>query len=273
MPGRGGSPESRNPAVDRGSPGWFAGQHGSRPDRTWSGGRSWTWRAGGSGSWCGWRPRWSSCWPPLWRSCLRWGWGWYWRCFDAYYAPYDCWQYDCNRGYAGVFSARPTYATVYSPWYSPEAFPPQPCAATLDEAFALLAGGAAGDAYDAFDCLVDTGPTDGVAMTGLALSAATLGDDEQAAKLLRAAVRDDPAALLYVPEGDALDAIITGLAGRYDQLARTNYGDLDSLFMVAALRVLLGDAAGASYALDVATALGDTDPSVVALRGMVEGGK
>ena len=56
----------------------------------------------------------------------------------------------------------------------------------------------------------------------------------------------------------------------FDQRARSNYADVDALFMVGVLRYLLHETPAASYAVEVGLTLGDADASVRNLQMLLE---
>ena len=106
-------------------------------------------------------------------------------------------------------------------------------------------------------------------MIGFALSAAQLDLPEIAVETMREAMRVDPEALHYVPDDDRLAQEISVLVQYYEDRARHIYGDVDALFMVAALRYMLGEVPAADYALDVAITLGDADVSTFKLQAII----
>ncbi len=173
---------------------------------------------------------------------------------------YGCDPYDYRYGYATV-SVLP---------YPPDAYGPPPCAATGMDAWAMLTEGRTASAYKVFDCLAQVTPDDGLVLIGLALSAAMLDEDLLAVSALRDAMRLDPASLLDVPGSVLLDERLAVLADRYDARARHNYGDLDALFMVSAMRYLAGDDDAARYAGAVGITLGDDDAGARNLKDLIE---
>lgn len=164
----------------------------------------------------------------------------------------------------------PTYITQYNSWYGVASYQPQPCWATLAGAWELLAEGRAAAAHDAFDCLSQALPNDGLPMIGFALSAAQLDLPEIAVETMREAMRVDPESLLYMPDDDRLGQQILDLAQYYDGQARQAYGDIDALFMTAVLRYLGHEEPAAHYAIEVGLTLGDHDSSAVNLQAIIE---
>jgi hypothetical protein len=183
--------------------------------------------------------------------------------FD-YFGRGSCDPYDYR------YVVGPTYITYADTSYLPDAYAPLPCTATGPEAWALLADGHAVAAYELFECLSRAVPDDGYLLVGLAIAAASVGEDDLAVNALRTAMRTDPVSLLDVPAGDPVDALLAAAADRYDARARGGYGDVDALFMVAAMRYLLGEDHAAHYAIEVAVTLGDDDTSTRNLKGLIE---
>src|SRR5690606_13734488 len=94
------------------------------------------------------------------------------------------------------------------------------CAFTHRQAWELLAQGP--DqlplAVEAFTCLAEEHPYDGLTIVGLWLATAYSGDYETAADLMRFAARVDIESLLHVPADRRIDEIIFDLVGGYSQL-------------------------------------------------------
>ena len=145
-----------------------------------------------------------------------------------------------------------------------------PCPANLGDAWSFLAEGQVDEAYDAFDCLREALPEDGLPRVGFAISAALVAEHEAAVEAMRDALRVDPESLHYVPGDERLQVQFREMADLYQYQARRAYGDVDALFMVAVLSYLLDEPTGAHYAIDVGINLGDDDPSAHALRSMIE---
>ncbi len=182
---------------------------------------------------------------------------------DNYVSRYACDPYDDRYG-SGT-----TYIT-FGTQLPFDGYGPLPCTATGPEAWALLADGQAAAAYLAFECLSPAVADDGYLLIGLALSAAAVDEHDLAVTALRTAMRVDPISLLDVPGGDRLDVLLADMADHYHARARTGYGDVDALFMVAALRYLLGQDAIAHYAIEIAITLDDVDASTRNLKGLIE---
>ncbi len=217
--------------------------------------------------WYRYNPYWKYCspsWYPVWSWCRWWWWGRpFWWSSTAYckYVPYHT-RYDDRDSWASPV----THSTSY---FIADASPPLPCGATVDEAWAMLGEDRIIAAYDALDCLVEQAPDDGLTLVGFALAAGLLDQHDEAVDAMRDALRLDPASLAAAPRSDGLDAVLLGLVEQYDERARRGYADLDALFMVAALRYLLGDDPAAHYAIAVAITLGDTDASARNLEALI----
>jgi hypothetical protein len=221
---------------------------------------------------------WGSFWCyPGYRYCSYWGWPWYsyWpyhgRYGYGYGAWYGYWPDDYGYGYSSSdYVTQPAYTDYADTSYVPVVYTPEPCPWTLAEAWGLLADGRPGEAADAFDCLAEAIPDDGLPLVGYALAAALLDEHDVAVANMREALRADPETLRYVPEDERLHGQLTRLVEHYEYRARQQYGDLDALFMVASLWYLLNQERAAHYAIDIAATLGDSDPSTVSLRLLIE---
>jgi hypothetical protein len=226
------------------------------------------WRGGGHRYYFGAR----RCFPGaygIWRCWTSWC-GWYLGYCGAprYWYRYWPFRYPYTRYYYG-YATRPWYSTFSKGWYSPPAAVSEPCPWTLAEAWDLLAEGRPGAAQDAFDCLAEALPDDGLPLVGYALAAAVLDLNETAIEAMRDALYVDPDSLRYVPDDERLHQQMVTLAERFEHRARQQYGDADALFMVAALRYLLDQLPAAYYAIDVAITIGDEDPSTLSLEQLI----
>jgi hypothetical protein len=225
---------------------------------------------------------WGSFWCyPGYRYCSSWGWPWYgsWSSYGRYgygsswYGSswYGSWPNDYGYGYSSSdYVTQPAYTDYADTSYVPVVYAPAPCPQTLAEAWGLLADSRPGEAAEAFDCLADAIPDDGLPLVGYALAAALLDEHEVAVANMRVALRTDPETLRYVPEDERLHGQLTQLVEHYEYQVRHQYGDLDALFMVASLWYLLNQERAAEYAIDIAITLGDHDPSTVSLRLLIE---
>jgi hypothetical protein len=146
------------------------------------------------------------------------------------------------------------------------------CPTTMEQAWDLLARRFRDEALDAFLCHIDENPDDGLPRLGYAIAAALLGE-EDAITAMRDVMRLDPEAMLYVPDDPRLNEQLEPLARGFDRRARESLRDLDALFMVAALRFLLGEFNEAHFAVDVGIALGDADPAALNLQALIEAAK
>ena len=196
--------------------------------------------------------------------CSLWGWS---RLLYGYF-DYDGSRYACDP-YDYRYGTSTTYIT-FGTQLPFDGYGPAPCTVSGTEAWELLADGHAVAAYQAFECLSPAVPDDGYLLVGLALSAAAIGEHDHAVAALRTAMRVDPVSLRDVPGGDRLDVLLSDTADHYDARARAAYGNVDALFMVAALRYLLGQDHIAHYAIEIAITLGDVDASAHNLKGLIE---
>jgi hypothetical protein len=223
---------------------------------------------------------WGSFWCyPGYRYGSYWGWSWpwygYWPSYGGYGSRYGSWYgywpNDYGYGYSSNdYVTQPAYTDYADTSYAPVVYAPEPCPRTLAEAWGLLADSRPGEAAEAFDCLADAIPDDGLPLVGYALAAALLDEHEVAVANMREALRTDPETLRFVPEDERLHGQLTQLVEHYEYRARHQYGDLDALFMVASLWYLLNQERAAQYAIDIAATLGDSDPSTVSLRLLIE---
>ena len=149
-------------------------------------------------------------------------------------------------------------------------YTPDPCPGTVADAWELLVGGSSGAALEAFDCLAGLLPDDGLPLIGYALAASQRDEHEDAIAVMREALRVDPESLRFVPDDERLRGQLMQLVEHYEYRARHQYGDVDALFMVAALWYLLNQEQTAYYAIDVAVTLGDGDASTLNLKSMIE---
>jgi tetratricopeptide (TPR) repeat protein len=154
--------------------------------------------------------------------------------------------------------------------YSPSVFTPDPCPGTMADAWEDLAADRCDAALEAFNCLAQVLPDDGLPLIGSALAASLLDQQEDAIAAMREALRIDPEALGYAPDDERLHSQVAQLVEQYEYRARTQFGDLDALFMVAALLYLLGQEDTAYYAIDIAVNLGDIDASTSSLKALME---
>jgi hypothetical protein len=210
-------------------------------------------------------------------------WSWYWSCYWYWGFPsYRYYRY-CGLPWYGYWPFYDTYnyyyyetvpqatATTYAGApYSPTVYVPDPCPETMADAWELLAGGLDDAALEAFDCLATELTDDGLPLIGFALAAALLEEHEDAIAVMREALRVDPEALRYVPDDVHLRDRLGQLVAHYESRARRQYGDVDALFMVAALWYLLGREDTASYAIDIAVTLGDDDASTLSFQALLE---
>lgn len=145
----------------------------------------------------------------------------------------------------------------------------EPGPPTLDDAWVLLADGYLNEARDAFFAVGEVFPFEGEPQVGYAIAVGLLGDDEAAIFAMRKALRDDPEALYEVPENLALEGHLRVLMSRYEDGARGADTDRDALFMVGAIRFLLGEEAVGYFAISEAVEAGDDNESTLILRELL----
>jgi hypothetical protein len=242
-------------------------------------------RGGGRHGWKGWNWWGGNCW---WSDWCRWG-SWRHRCstWCRYPSLYWCWPTYrywswCGSSWSWWWPTRRTYnyyytypaTTAYTDYsgstYVPTVHEPEPCPWSLAQAWGLLAAGDAERAVDAFDCLSGSLAEDGLPLIGYALAASALGEHEYAIAAMRDALRIDPGSLGYLPDDERLRERVATLLPYYETRAKTQYADVDALFMVAALWYVVGEPQTAHYALSVGITLGDGDSSALNLSAMIE---
>lgn len=175
--------------------------------------------------------------------------------------------------------------TIFHTWYFPRvthvhhvyAAPPQPqvryvevprepCPHSFGEAWGMIADGEASLALTAFACLSQEYPYNGLASLGYAIANAMLGADESAVVAMRRAIAIEPESIRFVPSDKDLDQTIMSLAQHFGERAKVPGWRTDGLFMMASLRAVLGDFAGAHFTITEAIRSGDNDPSAHQLR-------
>ncbi len=112
-------------------------------------------------------------------------------------------------------------------------------------------------------------PYEGAPRIGYAISSGLLDRDSAAISAMRRALRDQPEALRSVPSDPLTREQILILLGVYANRAREDFGDIDALFMIAALRFMLDEPADAYFAIDTAINNGDEDASAFNLKAMI----
>ncbi len=120
-----------------------------------------------------------------------------------------------------------------------------------------------------FSELVYALPYEGAPRIGYAITTGLLDRDSAAVDAMRRALIDDPEAVRWVPDDPQMREQILILLDVYVDRAREDFGDIDALFMVAALRFMLGETADAYFAIDTAIINGDEDASAFNLKAMI----
>ena len=227
-------------------------------------------------------------------------------CFDPCYGPvhynyfyddcrpvYSCWSdcdwywgrpvYGCYRPrviyrpayvYDSYYAGAPYYYDSYSSGYDSGiagTYPPEPgLYSTSEDGWDLLINGDAREARRVFDRALSVHTNDALSQIGYSIAAGMLGRYDDAVASMRKALRDDPKSLNEVPENSKLDASLRQLLDHYAAIVKQSPGDIDSLFMSAALRYLVDDAALAYFAADQALTQGDRDPSAQNLKRLIQ---
>ncbi len=131
--------------------------------------------------------------------------------------------------------------------------------------WALLSAGDAPAAQRIFAAAALSDPSDEVHKAGFALAAALRGRHETAVWAMRRAFRIDPAPLHYLDIDERLARRIHDLAERYADQARRDTGNVDDMFMTAALNYMLHADEDARRAAKAALERGDVHPSTRSL--------
>ncbi len=128
--------------------------------------------------------------------------------------------------------------------------------ATIDAGWQELERGQYDRARRSFAQASADAPDWGLPKIGYALALAGAGHDAAAAPVMRLAMAEDPYAALEAPWSDELGYLLDALDVRYTDLALDGVEPHETWFMAASLRLMLGDADGASEAVFNAEAAG-----------------
>ncbi len=212
----------------------------------------------------------------FWFGSLSWRYPYHHAYYGSYYHPRYHNSY-C-RAYAGYgwydcYCALPSYSyntTTYVVYDEPLTYTiPEPALPSIDDAWAHLRDGYIEASLAMFSELVYALPYEGAPRIGYAITTGLLDRDSAAMDAMRRALIDEPEALRWVPDDPQMREQILILLGVYADRAREDLGDVDALFMVAALRFMLGEAADAYFAVDTAIINGDEDASAVNLKALI----
>lgn len=107
-------------------------------------------------------------------------------------------------------------------------------------------------ALDRFSDEASAYPRRALPKVGYALASAKLGKLDQAAWAMRRAISYDHKVLTRVPYNDSLSNVLGELASYYENRVEKYHDDGDSWYMLAAVRAMLHDTAGATEAIDYA---------------------
>jgi hypothetical protein len=146
---------------------------------------------------------------------------------------------------------------------------PEPALPSIDDAWSHLRDGYIEASHAMFSELVYALPYEGAPRIGYAITTGLLGRDSAAVDAMRRALIDDPEAVRWVPDDPQMREQILILLDVHVDRAREDFGDIDALFMVAALRFMLGETADAYFAIDTAIINGDEDASAFNLKAMI----
>ncbi len=218
----------------------------------------------------GWRFRFS-----FWFGSLGWRYPYYHAYYATYYPRYHssyCRSY-AGYGWYDCYCDLPTYSydtTTYVAYDEPLAYAlPEPTLPSIDDAWAHLGDGYIEAAQAMFSELVYALPYEGATRIGYAITTGLLDRDSAAVDAMRRVLIDEPEALRWVPDDPLVGEQILILLDVYADRAREDFGDIDALFMVAALRFILGESADAYFAIDTAINNGDEDASALNLKAMI----
>jgi hypothetical protein len=133
----------------------------------------------------------------------------------------------------------------------------------------LLDRGDPREARRVFTHAVNAHPADALPKIGYALSTALLDRDQEAADVMRQAMRLDPESILDVPQTPAILEQAQSLIDRYRTVGYSAMGERDVHFMMAVMLTLKGELAMAYYTIDTAAERGDVDASAANLKGVL----
>ena len=228
--------------------------------------------------------------------------GWYghdrhhrWRFRFSFWFGSQSWRYPYHHAYYGSYY-RPRYHSSYCRayagygWYecycSPPAYSyssysyviydespgyslPEPVLPSIDDAWSHLRDGYLDAAHAMFSELVYALPYEGAPRIGYTISSGLLDRHSAAVSAMRRALIDEAEALRGVPDDPQMREQVRILLGVYADRAREDFGDIDALFMIAALRFILDEPADAYFAIDNAIINGDEDASAFNLKAMI----
>jgi len=140
---------------------------------------------------------------------------------------------------------------------------------SIDDAWAHLGDGYIEAAQAMFSELIYALPYEGAPRIGYAITTGLMDRDSAAVDAMRRALIDEPEALQWVTDDPLVREQILILLDVYADRAREDFGDIDALFMVAALRYVVDEPADAYFAIGAAIRAGDEDDSAQVLRSMI----
>ncbi|QNN23492.1 hypothetical protein HED60_14820 [Planctomycetales bacterium ZRK34] len=156
--------------------------------------------------------------------------------------------------------------------YTAPAAPPTPVVykyAYEADGWALYRNNRAREAVDIFANQAEQSPNAGLPKIGYALSQATIGNDDKAAWAMRRALQYDAGALDRVPQDVTTQQSIDQLLNKYVARAE-GFSRADDPFMIASLRYIARDYAGARDAAAEAAKLNPDDTALRTLQAMID---
>jgi hypothetical protein len=162
-------------------------------------------------------------------------------------------------------------ATTTTTYSAPAAPAPTPVYQYAYEAdgWALYRNNRAREAVDIFARQAEQSPNAGLPKIGYALSQASIGNDDKAAWAMRKALQYDAVSLDRVPQDVTTQQSIDQLLARYVARAE-GFARADDPFMIAALRYIERDYAGARDAAEAAAKLNADDTALRTLQAMID---
>lgn len=158
--------------------------------------------------------------------------------------------------------------TTYSAPVAPAPTPVYQYAYEAD-GWALYRNNRAREAVDIFARQAEQSPNAGLPKIGYALSQAAIGNDDKAAWAMRKALQYDAGSLDRVPQDVTTQQSIDQLLARYVARAE-GFARADDPFMIAALRYIERDYAGARDAAEAAAKLNADDTALRTLQAIID---
>lgn len=141
---------------------------------------------------------------------------------------------------------------------------------TAEAGWSMLRRGDANGAIRVFGALARTHPSDASLKAGYALSAALLDEHRKAVWAMRRAAAADLGSLHYLIGDDRLETVVRDVLAHFAGEAKRLEGNVDALFMTAALHFLLQEDNAALSAVAEAIHRGDSTPTARALYDLLQ---